>query len=193
MSVSYVARRAGVAPSLLFNWRRRMLEGALQAVQADEDVVGTSGVRGLERRVRELERLLGRKTNGSRDSQGSPRRRAGKKTELAAAIMERLQGRFAMKAVADTLAVARSNLIERVSRRAESRRPQGRGRRAIGADPPAGGRAPNLRVSAYPAPHKPSAKGQRKAASQWQACAADHAGQQTDARTAYRPPARAHA
>jgi hypothetical protein len=42
MSVSYVARRAGVAPSLLFNWRRRMLEGGLQAVQADEDVVGAS-------------------------------------------------------------------------------------------------------------------------------------------------------
>ena len=62
MSVSYVARRAGVAPSLLFNWRRRMLEGGLQAVQADEDVVGTSRVRELERRVRELERLLGRKT-----------------------------------------------------------------------------------------------------------------------------------
>src|ERR1700720_1710923 len=60
MSVSYVARRAGVAPSLLFNWRRRMLEGGLQAVQADEDVVGTSRVRELERRVRELERLLGR-------------------------------------------------------------------------------------------------------------------------------------
>ena len=57
MSVSYVARRAGVAPSLLFNWRRRMLEGGLQAVQADEDVVGTSRVR-----ERELERLLGRKT-----------------------------------------------------------------------------------------------------------------------------------
>src|SRR5215831_6973192 len=55
MSVSYVARRAGVAPSLLFNWRRRMLEGGLRAVEADEDVVGTS-------RVRELERLLGRKT-----------------------------------------------------------------------------------------------------------------------------------
>ena len=39
-----------------------MLEGGLQAVQADEDVVGTSRVRELERRVRELERLLGRKT-----------------------------------------------------------------------------------------------------------------------------------
>jgi transposase len=62
MSVSYVARRAGVAPSLLFNWRRRMLEGGLQAVQADEDVVGTSRVCELERRVRELERPLGRKT-----------------------------------------------------------------------------------------------------------------------------------
>ena len=96
MSVSYVARRAGVAPSLLFNWRRRMLEGGLQAVQADEDVVGTSRVRELERRVRELERLLGRKYHGSRDSQGSARRRAGKKTELAAAIMERSEGRFAM-------------------------------------------------------------------------------------------------
>ena len=60
--VKDVARRAGVAPSLLFNWRRRMLEGGLQAVQADEDVVGTSRVRELERRVREPERLLGRKT-----------------------------------------------------------------------------------------------------------------------------------
>jgi transposase len=62
MSVSYIARRAGVAPSLLFNWRRRMLEGGLSAVQADEEVVGSSRVRELERRVRELERLLGRKT-----------------------------------------------------------------------------------------------------------------------------------
>jgi transposase len=37
-------------------------EGGFQAVQADEDVVGTSRIRELERRVRELERLLGRKT-----------------------------------------------------------------------------------------------------------------------------------
>src|SRR6516225_6640623 len=59
---SDVARRAGDAPSLLFNWRRRMLEGGLQAVQADEDVVVTSRVPEVERRVRELERLLGRKT-----------------------------------------------------------------------------------------------------------------------------------
>lgn len=62
MSVSFVARRAGIAPSQLFAWKRRMLEGGHQAVQADEDVVGTSRVRELERRVRDLERLLGRKT-----------------------------------------------------------------------------------------------------------------------------------
>ena len=61
-SVSYVARCAGISPSLLFSWKRRMLEGGHQAVQADEDVVGTSRVRELERRVRDLERLLGRKT-----------------------------------------------------------------------------------------------------------------------------------
>src|SRR5262249_8462520 len=40
----------------------------------------------------------------------------GKKTDIAAAVMERSQGRFAMKAVADTLAVARTNLVERVAR-----------------------------------------------------------------------------
>ena len=39
-----------------------MLEAGLLTVEADEDVVGTSPVRELERRVRELERLLGRKT-----------------------------------------------------------------------------------------------------------------------------------
>ena len=40
----------------------RMLEGGPAAVEADEEVVGTSRVRELERRARELERLLGCKT-----------------------------------------------------------------------------------------------------------------------------------
>ena len=61
-SVSFVARRYGLSPSLLFTWKRRMLEGGREAVHADEDVVGTSKVRELEKRVRDLERLLGRKT-----------------------------------------------------------------------------------------------------------------------------------
>jgi transposase len=46
----------------LFAWKRRMLEGGHAAVQADEDVVGTSRIRDLDKRVRDLERLLGRKT-----------------------------------------------------------------------------------------------------------------------------------
>lgn len=62
MSVSYVARRAGIAPSQLFAWKRRMLEGGATAVQADDEVVAAGRVRELEKRVRELERLLGRKT-----------------------------------------------------------------------------------------------------------------------------------
>ena len=60
-TVSSVARRNGVAPNLLFRWRRLMSQGGVTAVGSDEPVVGTSQVRKLEQRVRELERLLGRK------------------------------------------------------------------------------------------------------------------------------------
>ena len=62
MTVSAVARLHGVSPSLLFGWRRRMAEGGLEAVRADEDVVAAGRLRELKVRVRELERLLGRKT-----------------------------------------------------------------------------------------------------------------------------------
>src|SRR5947207_11230808 len=62
MSISYVARRHGLSPSLVFRWRRLMSEGGKEAVRADDEVVAASEVRHLEERVRELERLLGRKT-----------------------------------------------------------------------------------------------------------------------------------
>ena len=39
-----------------------MTEGGHEAVRADDDVVPAADVRRLEERVRELERLLGRKT-----------------------------------------------------------------------------------------------------------------------------------
>jgi len=61
MSGSYVARRHGLSPSLIFRWRQLMSEGGKEAVRADDEVVA-SEVRRLEDRVRELERLLGRKT-----------------------------------------------------------------------------------------------------------------------------------
>src|SRR5579864_4661430 len=62
MSVSYAARRHGLSPSLVFRWRQLMSEGGKEAVRADDEVVAASQVRRLEDRVRELERLLGRKT-----------------------------------------------------------------------------------------------------------------------------------
>jgi len=61
-SVSAVARRNGVAPNLLYRWRRLMLEGGSVAVTGDDDVTSNRVVRQLEDRVRELERHLGRKT-----------------------------------------------------------------------------------------------------------------------------------
>jgi len=61
-TVSSVARRRGVAPNLLYRWRHLLKEGGAAAVGSDESVVGSSEVRRLEERVRDLERLLGRKT-----------------------------------------------------------------------------------------------------------------------------------
>jgi transposase len=56
MTISYVARRHGIAPSLIFGWRRRMSEGGKEAIRADDEVVA------LQRQVRELQRVLGKKT-----------------------------------------------------------------------------------------------------------------------------------
>ncbi len=39
-----------------------MAEGGKEAVRVDEDVVGSSEVKALEKRIRELERVLGKKT-----------------------------------------------------------------------------------------------------------------------------------
>jgi len=61
-SISSVARRNGVAPNLLYRWRRLMLEGGTIAVSSDDSVTANRTVRQLEARMRELERQLGRKT-----------------------------------------------------------------------------------------------------------------------------------
>jgi transposase len=62
MSISAVARKYGIHPNQLFKWRRLLQSGALTAMRADEEVVPISEVRSLKARVRELERLLGKKT-----------------------------------------------------------------------------------------------------------------------------------
>ena len=62
MSVSLVARRHGIAPNQLFTWRRLANQGALTATRAEEEVVPASDYRALQNQIRELHRLLGKKT-----------------------------------------------------------------------------------------------------------------------------------
>jgi transposase len=60
--VSLVARRHGVAPNQLFTWRRLASQGALTAAGAEEAVVPASDYRALQAQLREMQRLLGKKT-----------------------------------------------------------------------------------------------------------------------------------
>lgn len=59
-SISVVARRNGVAPNLLYRWRR-LMEGGSVAVVGDDDVTSNRQVREMDQRIREMERQLGRK------------------------------------------------------------------------------------------------------------------------------------
>lgn len=61
-SVSQVARKYGMNPSQLFVWRRLMEKGALQSLESQDDLVPKSQLVELEKRIRELERVLGKKT-----------------------------------------------------------------------------------------------------------------------------------
>lgn len=100
-----------------------------------------------------------------------------------------------MKAVADTLAIARSNLIER--RMTCPAKPRGSYRKA--------GDEPLVALIRRPVDERPTygywritpllnrqQKGRKQAQYQCQAGAADHAGQSTDPGTAHRAPARTH-
>jgi transposase len=59
-SMSSVGRRYGLSVSLLFRWRRQLDGDNVTARRRDDD--NRAEVRDLRDRVRELERLLGRKT-----------------------------------------------------------------------------------------------------------------------------------
>jgi transposase len=61
-SISSVARKYEVHPNQLFKWRRLLNEGALVAVGKEERVVPESEANKLRAQIRELQRLLGKKT-----------------------------------------------------------------------------------------------------------------------------------
>ena len=62
VTVSLVARRNGIQPNQLFAWRKLAAQGALTATSAREEVVAASEYRAVQSQVRELQRLLGKKT-----------------------------------------------------------------------------------------------------------------------------------
>ncbi|HED0311929.1 TPA: IS3 family transposase [Salmonella enterica subsp. enterica serovar Newport] len=62
MTVSLVARQHGVAANQLFLWRKQYQEGSLTAVAAGEQVVPASELASAMKQIKELQRLLGKKT-----------------------------------------------------------------------------------------------------------------------------------
>ena len=77
-----VARQHGIAGNQLFTWRRLMAQGALTAATAGEEVVPASDYRALEAQVRELQRLLGKKTMENELLREAVSRAAGPKKQL---------------------------------------------------------------------------------------------------------------
>jgi putative transposase len=108
MSVSLIARQHGIAPNQLFTWRRLYASGALSAVGAGEEVVAASEYRALQQQVRELQRLLGKKTLENEILREALDLVQPKKTAVARALAR--ARRHAVKTLADALGVARSNL-----------------------------------------------------------------------------------
>ena len=62
VTVSLVARRHGIAPNQLFHWRKLAAQSDLTVARSGEEVVPASDYRALQNQVRELQRLLGKKT-----------------------------------------------------------------------------------------------------------------------------------
>lgn len=61
-SVSVVAREHGINASQLFGWRKRYQEGGFTSMAVGEDVVAASDLAEALRQVKQLQRLLGKKT-----------------------------------------------------------------------------------------------------------------------------------
>ena len=114
MTVSLVARRHGVAPNQLFSWRRLVAQSSLTAAGSGEEVVPASDFRALQSQIREVHRLLGKKTLEA-EILKEALDHATKKTAAATAVAT--QGRFPMKTVPEVIGVSRSHLAERLRER----------------------------------------------------------------------------
>ncbi len=60
--ISQVARACGVAPNLLYRWRKHRSDGDKTAIEANDEVVSVAEVNAHKKQIRPLERVLGNKT-----------------------------------------------------------------------------------------------------------------------------------
>ncbi|HHT5654130.1 TPA: IS3 family transposase [Klebsiella pneumoniae] len=89
MTVSLVARQHGVAASQLFLWRKQYQEGSLTAVAAGEQVVPASELAAAMKQIKELQRLLGKKTMENELLKEAVEYGRGKKVDSARALIAR--------------------------------------------------------------------------------------------------------
>ena len=62
MSASLVARKYGISPSQVLNWRRNMEAGRYDAAVEGAEMSSAAEIKGYQERIRRLERLLGQRT-----------------------------------------------------------------------------------------------------------------------------------
>ena len=144
VTAAELSRELGVARSQIQRWKHLLTRGGETAVASDEDVVPTSELRAAQARIRELERVLGRK-------------------QMMIEIFEAAQDEIKKKRTGTACRSADGAPRERDLRGAEDRPREGvpsphRARRPLcesggscrrGADPHSGPRAGELRVSAH--------------------------------------------
>ncbi|WP_172410664.1 IS3 family transposase [Escherichia coli] len=107
MTVSLVARQRGVAASQLFLWRKQYQEGSLTAVAAGEQVVPASELAAAMKQIKELQRLLGKKTMENELLKEAVEYGRGKKVDSARALIARGWG---VSLVSRCLRVSRAQL-----------------------------------------------------------------------------------
>ncbi|WP_164724725.1 IS3 family transposase [Escherichia coli] len=107
MTVSLVARQHGVAASQLFLWRKQYQEGSLTAVAAGEQVVPASELAAAMKQIKELQRLLGKKTMENELLKEAVEYGRGKKVDSARDLIARGWG---VSLVSRCLRVSRAQL-----------------------------------------------------------------------------------
>ncbi|WP_288080746.1 IS3 family transposase, partial [Pseudomonas sp.] len=124
-SVSVVARRTGINANQLFLWRKLYQDGSLSAVSAGEAVVPASELSDALKQIRELQRMLGKKTMEAEVLKEAVEIARSPKMDCALTLVA---GGRPVKLVSKCLGVSRSQLTVRIK---QSVSPKVRRRRLV--------------------------------------------------------------